>query len=249
MTKNRISLLIERNWRAWQLGCSFGRSATFIVPKVISIAGASRPLSVPDDHGTKNAFIDVLLDDCYGLGGFPQSTKVIVDIGAHVGLFSLAARDRFPRAMIHAYEPNPATWPHLESNVQPLGVVVHREAVGHTRGDGVLVPLEDSVHARIQVQPGGSIRCMDFSTVLHRVGGRIDLLKLDCEGGEWAILSVTAAWSHIRHLTMEFHLWAGYSIDDLRHRLQELGFEISHLEYSGPDFGTLVAHNKQLVAE
>ena len=36
---------------------------------------------------------------------FPDGVASVLDIGAHAGLFSVAARIRFPEAEIHAYEP------------------------------------------------------------------------------------------------------------------------------------------------
>jgi hypothetical protein len=67
------------------------------------------------------------------------------------------------------------------------------------------------------------------------------LIKLDCEGAEWPILRDEASWRQIRFLTMEFHLWAGYSLDELKQAISKLGFQIKHAEMTGPDFGMLLA--------
>ena len=232
---------MARKLAAWKLNCSFKRSAGFCVPSHITIAAKRVPLSVPNDNGTKVAFIDILLDDCYRLGTFPRSTAVIVDIGAHVGLFSIAARRHFPSGVIHAYEPNPAIWTYLEANVQAMDVIIHREAVNHTAGSGVLASHLDSVQTRVELKEGGSIPYIDFESVVKRAGGRIDVLKLDCEGGEWQILSVSEPWQRVRHLTMEYHLWAGYSLADIMERLSTLGFRVTSQVASGLDFGLITA--------
>jgi len=62
------------------------------------VASERREIRLFEDNGSKVAFIDILFDDCYGLRGLPKSVQRILDIGAHAGLFSLAARSRFPNA-------------------------------------------------------------------------------------------------------------------------------------------------------
>ena len=71
------------------------------------------------------------------------------------------------------------------------------------------------------------------------MAGEVDLVKLDCEGAEWEILEDDAAWRSVRNLAMEFHLWAGYTVEELRSRITQLGFRISYLKMTGPNFGLL----------
>ena len=55
------------------------------------------------------AFIDLLIDDCYGIQKLKTKGEVIesiLDIGANVGLFGLSARIAYPKSRIHCYEPN-----------------------------------------------------------------------------------------------------------------------------------------------
>jgi Methyltransferase FkbM domain len=53
----------------------------------------------------------------------------------------------------------------------------------------------------------GNIAQCAFAEAVTRLG-QVDLLKLDCEGAEWAILSDPAPWRSVRSLVMEYHLWA-----------------------------------------
>jgi len=64
---------------------------------------------------------------------------------------------------------------------------------------------------------------------------------MDCEGAEWRILRDEESWKHVRFLTMEFHLWAGYTLEELKSWLEKLGFGIPHIEFTGSDFGLLSA--------
>ena len=54
---------------------------------------------------------------------------VILDIGANCGAYSLRCLEMFPKAVIHAYEPNPVTFEYLRKNCEPR-VLCHNQAVG-----------------------------------------------------------------------------------------------------------------------
>jgi FkbM family methyltransferase len=103
---------------------------------------------MPPEHGVRTAFTDIFLDYCYGLELLPPSISSVMDIGAHIGLFSVAARLRFRHATIHAYEPNPNLRKYLESNAQIAHFSPFYEAVGVTDGRVRLVQEGESVMAR-----------------------------------------------------------------------------------------------------
>jgi hypothetical protein len=87
----RISQLIQRRRNAKQLGIEFKRTANFNVPNSVVINGENIKVSLPPDVGGL-VFIEVLLDDCYGLKNLLQPVHTVLDIGAHSGLFGLAVR-------------------------------------------------------------------------------------------------------------------------------------------------------------
>ncbi len=67
-----------------------------------------------------------------------------------------------------------------------------------------------------------------------------DLLKIDCEGAEYAILPAisTSTYRRIRYIAMEYH---NGRLDDLRMWLKAGGFEI--ISVVGDDVGILKARN------
>jgi FkbM family methyltransferase len=238
---NRLFRLLLRRSRAHRLGVRFSRAAGFAIPRRIVVAGAERAIQLPEDNGSKLAFIDILLDDCYGLRRLPRDVQRVLDIGAHAGLFSLAARNRFPTAEIHAYEPNPQMQSFLSKQADTGRFSFFSQAVGLTDGFVSLKTGADSVHTQAHQSDHGEIQCVSFASAVSRLKGPIDLVKLDCEGAEWEILKDEATWQNVRHLTMEFHLWAGYTLEELKTRITSLGFRIRRLEICGPDFGLLQA--------
>jgi len=201
-------------------------------------------LNLPGDGGTKTAFVDVLMDDCYRLRTFPKTTRTVLDIGAHAGLFSIAGRLAFPNAKIHAYEPNPQMLPFLSNQAETAHFSFFGEAVGLAEGRISLDSGADSVHTRTHRTEQGEIHCTSFASAVARLGGAVDLVKLDCEGAEWEILKDEKTWKDVSNLTMEFHLWAGYTIEELKARIVQLGFEVRHCNLCGKDFGLLQAIRK-----
>lgn len=51
-------------------------------------------------------FFSIFLDDDYFIDRITRPVSTVLDIGANIGFFSIAARKSFPQATIHSYEPN-----------------------------------------------------------------------------------------------------------------------------------------------
>lgn len=211
----------------------------------VRIAGERVPLSFLTGEEAVLQFElgKILFDDCYRLSSIKCDIHHVLDVGGNVGLFAMAARHEFPNAKIHSYEPNPEVVPRLRAHADRLGVAVFQEAVG--RGSG-LVSFQagpNSLHGRIGDGPG-RIAKVGLSKAVERLGGHVDLLKLDCEGAEWEMFEDRTVWGRIRKLVMEYHLWAKPSetVESLTHRLEGLGMRVTRVEPSfNGDFGLLWA--------
>jgi FkbM family methyltransferase len=136
----------------------------------------------------------------------------ILDCGAHVGLASLYFKKRYPRARITAFEADPAIAEVLRGNLQRNGcadVEVVEAAVWTTDG---------SVEFRQEGADSGTIE--GFASGLSGARTRVpslrlarlleaesvDLLKLDIEGSEEAVLrDARATLGSVRVLLMELH--------------------------------------------
>jgi len=241
----RLTTLVRRYLAARRLGLSFHRASTFKLPRRLRLqSGEWLQLKLPEDGGSRTAFIDLLLDDCYGLRRLPRKMRTVADIGCHAGLFSIAARLQWHEAAIHAYDPNPAMQRYWAKHAEQAGFKGHLEAVGLKAGTVSLLTHADSVQTRTQGSVSGEISQISFCEVIERLGGSVDLVKLDCEGAEWEILKDHESWQKVKYLTLEFHLWAGYTLNELGQAVEGLGFNITHKEMSGADFGLLQAARK-----
>ena len=133
------------------------------------------------------------MDDEYKLSLFKnENIKNIVDVGANLGMFSVAARITFRDAKIHSYEPNPNNIPTLGKHGKEFNFEIHEEALGFEAGTGNLtLTTTHDTSARIIKSDidKGVIVLSDLGTVINRFENqKIDLLKLDCEGAEFEIL-------------------------------------------------------------
>ncbi len=239
MFKRFVDLVARKN-RAKKLGIEFQRAASFKMPNDMLINGDRKKVSLPLETGVEVAFVDILLDDCYGLENLPQSIFKVLDIGAHVGLFSIAARNRFPQAIIHAYEPNPYLEKHLQVQAHTVGFDYFMEAVGLEDGKVSLDFHEDSVQTRSRVNEAGEIPQVAFGKAIERLGGSVDLAKADCEGAEWLLFQDEDNWQLIQNLSLEYHLWPDHKHDEIRQVIQKLGFQIKK-QIPIEDYGLLLA--------
>ncbi len=225
MVLQRLFSLIQRRKRAQKLGLKFQRAANFQIPNSLLINGDRKSVSLPIENGVKVAFVEILLDDCYGLEALHQPILNVLDIGANVGLFSIAARNRFPQAVIHAYEPNPYLEKHLKIQADAAGFDYFMEAVGQEDGKVALEFQEDSVLTRSRVHEAGEIPQVAFRNTIERLGGSVDLAKVDCEGAEWLLFQDPEPWQSVQNLSMEYHLWPDHKHDEILQVIQNLGFQ------------------------
>jgi FkbM family methyltransferase len=242
----RVRTWLRRRINSIRFGVPFQRSRNAKLPAHLRLHGTDIKIHAPNEAGVNADFVTIFLDDCYGLldVALPQKARVI-DIGANIGLFSMAARFRFPDATIHAYEPNPRLSAFIRSHASQAKFHFFSEAVALRDGHVALVDRADSNLATTVDSDSSTIPSVAFPRALERIGGHADLVKIDCEGAEWPLLFDSAVWPSIDNVTLEYHLWAatGLTHDDVVRRLEQLGFTItSHVPEETT--GTIRAHRR-----
>jgi FkbM family methyltransferase len=179
---------------------------------------------------------ETFLDRFYERFGTPlQNGWAVVDIGAGIGEYALFAAAGHKGNRVHAYEPFPESFSLLEENcsLNPMdGVEIFMEAVGGQAGTAILdlgsgEPLQFSTESPAQSSNALQVPAISLAEVISRIGGRCNLLKLDCEGAEYAILfsAPDASLQAIDHIVMEYHDGVtAYSHLDLVEFLKHRGF-------------------------
>lgn len=219
--------LIRRHIRARGHGVRFVGMSRTRLPGRMTFAGESKPFAAPAEPLVFADFVNVVLDDDYGLRSIIGSPRTIVDIGANVGFFANFARHLFPTTTIHAYEPSPATAAYARINIKHPLTTLFVEGVAATAGRAEMAELGSSNLARTVASEAGAIVLTGFATVIERIGGWIDLLKIDCEGAEWDVMRDPALFARVGAIRMEYHLVDGRSIEDVERLAAGIGFKVA----------------------
>ncbi len=198
----------------------------------VRIAGKDVELQFPESEKAvfEHEFGEIFIRDCYGIAALPGDIRTILDVGANLGLFTMAAIHRFPNALIHSYEPNAAIEKYLRANLGNFGRQPKMSAVGGKSGMVNLETTGTSLFSVTQLDESGTTPQVSFDEAIESLGGAVDLVKLDCEGAEWEIFKRKDAWKNVQFLVMEYHLWAkpGSTFADVIAALKEIGFEVTH---------------------
>lgn len=239
--------------KCFSWGLFYGKASSVTVPDKLLIGARFRPVKFSDrlEPRFRYEFIDICVNDAYRLKTLPQNEiKSIVDIGANQGIFLLAARKRFPKSILQAYEPNINLSRFLSFNCKEVGAECYYEAVTAEDCKVVLEFADSDLETQVEKTDEGNVIGTSLKTVIARAGGRIDLLKIDCEGGEWELLGLRNEWKKVRYITMEYHLWhgKGHKFEELKTILGDLNFTILFNKPVTEKFGMLLAYNKSFAA-
>ena len=174
-----------------------------------------RPVFIRPGVADRTVFDQVFHDREYDLdlhldSGAPQT---IVDAGANIGLASALLASRYPGARILAIEPESANYALLRRNAAPYANVrpVQAGLWSHAAHLAIENPEEEPWGFRVVETDGPSglaaIGVEDAMRLLDT--DRIDVLKLDIEGAECAVLGACDAWiGRVQTVIVELHPWA-----------------------------------------
>ena len=168
--------------------------------------------------------------------------KLVVDIGANLGAFSVLAA-KCGAKMVTAYEPSEANFDalvtnlatnHVEAVVSPRRLAIAPEhGLVDLTGEGSATHVSGNATAV-------SVPAITLDEALDPFA-QVDVLKMDCEGSEYGIFAAVSdeTLAKIDHLVMEFHgpampHLANLDPDNLGHLVVRLA-EWGHIETRGKD--------------
>lgn len=207
----------------------------------------------PNVPGARVPIYELFAEDAYRfprlLDGLPQGFTAL-DIGAQIGCFTMALARARPDARIHAWEASPHTGEWLTRNVTGNGLAarvrVHHQAVSDH--DGVLEFRDNGsgsgLNGLTAAAESGSllqVPCVPFAEAVARAGGHVDLVKIDTEGGEYAIVlgSPAEAWAGVRRVVLEYHPVPGHSWSELRGFFEGVGLHVVAEDSTTPGWGSV----------
>jgi FkbM family methyltransferase len=192
-----------------------------------------------------NGFDYDVVDEIFARNAYKMgldNVKRVLDLGGNIGLASLFFARSYPGAQICTVEPIPGNLAILESNLKlnHVSVQVVPVAAGGRDGKIRFVISQDprqhsSETSGIRVLATGSSIEVDMVSVpsLMKLMGwaEIDLLKIDIEGGETAVLGGRPDWlKKVRTIIGEGHVGVGYTIEACRTDLEPMGFQVRLLD-------------------
>lgn len=155
-------------------------------------------------------------------------SDVVIDVGASFGLFTALAAQTAKRGKVYAFEPCTEYEAILPSNMRDNGlnnVTVSREAIAGRSGR--MDFLQEHTQATEMVP------CITLDDLLENEKlERCDLLKVDTEGAEYAIIEEGAinVLNRIRRITMEWHRVDNpCQPQELKDFLESSGFHVTTL--------------------
>jgi FkbM family methyltransferase len=170
----------------------------------------ARALAELFDRGTmawKNKHYDPALNGeaAYLARLAPFRPRVLMDVGANVGEWALAAAAAMPEATVHAFEIADSTATELRRNAAPFGarIVVNPFGLSDRYGEILLYATPQSPTAASTVRSAVAVSAADhgITEVLEQTARvvrgdaylaergieHVDLLKVDVEGAEFAV--------------------------------------------------------------
>jgi FkbM family methyltransferase len=140
---------------------------------------------------------------------FDVVPDTVVDLGANIGLTSVWLANRYGCSTLIAVEPLPENVRLLRANLKMnrIAAEVFEAAVGASDDVAPFEPSKDSTAGRLG-SAGVDVRVISMTSLLESLapGSRVDLLKLDIEGGEQALLEGDSDWlEQVRSMIVEFH--------------------------------------------
>jgi FkbM family methyltransferase len=198
-------------------------------------------ITCPNVPGARVPVYEIFAEDCYQVDSFlaPLADRPIkvIDIGAHVGAFACQLAATMPAASIYCFEPSATTADYLRRNIEANGfadrVFVEVAAVSDTSGWGTLADngagsaLNGLVSDDASDSAATKVATTTFDDVVAAIGAPVDVVKIDCEGGEYdAVLgSSPASWAGVSRVVLEYHPHPKYGWPQLRDWFAEQGLE------------------------
>lgn len=210
------------------------------------LRASGEPLVVRHGHGALELVHEIFRAGCYdpptALATLIGPDPRILDVGANVGVFTAFARRRWPQATIVMVEADP-------DNVSALERFVESDASGRIEVIAAAASTtDDPVHFKAGHGTGSRIATtgpMTTAVDVLPLFARVDLVKLDIEGGEWPILrDPRLADLQDTTLVMEYHAYGTDGrppLDLATELLTQAGFSVGHERPNYWGHGTLWA--------
>lgn len=225
-----MSQWVRDGWRRWQLRCK-GVRVDLRTTLEFSPPGADEWAYHPDGLSPSSVVYS------FGVG---QNIRLDLDLIHRFGL------------TVHAFDPTPKACAWLRTQSLPAEFRFHPIGIAAFDGEQTFyAPRRANSFDYTSIprsldcaQPVLRAPVRRLSTLMRELGhGRVDLLKLDIEGGEYAVIADLARSSRLQlpaQVLVEFHhnfpaVGFGRTLTAVR-QMQAMGYHIAHISRRGLEF-------------
>jgi len=181
----------------------------------------------------------------------------IIDIGAHIGVFSLYASVLCPKSNVLALEPEPSNFQLLKENLRLnkiKNVTPIKSALIACKESKTELYLSTNTHNHSTNKPINqstsiTVPATNLEKIIkqHKLS-KIGILKMDIEGAEFQIISNIQypIFDLIQNMVIEYHETEKNKRADLENTIRSHGFSVEHFpNHFDKKLGLLIARNKR----
>lgn len=189
-----------------------------------------------------------------------DENDIVVDIGAHIGIFSVFASELAKKGKVYSFEPVPENFKILKENIElnkKKNIIPINKAVSskigkkeffisktNTGGGSLYLNNKEKKHEiKINVSTSSLKDIMRINKIK-----KIDFLKMDCEGEEYEILfnCPDKILKSVKKISMEYHnIDDKYNFSSLKVFLEKKGFRVKLGKQTKSGIGILYALNQK----
>jgi FkbM family methyltransferase len=176
----------------------------------MSLPNTKFPISLRKNTSDLPTFKQVFLDNQYNYN-YDSNTKIIIDAGANIGLFSVFMKNIIPQAKIICIEPDQENFNQLKTNLKYYENIFYENAGlwyknvklkiydKHNAGKWGMVVEEDNLN--------GTIDAISINSIIDKYNiDKIDILKIDIETSEKYLFSKNYSWlASVKLIIIELH--------------------------------------------
>ena len=238
--------------------------------EVILWGGTKFKIRADNPTPDREVIQDIWLKNNYRINkNYLSSKGTVIDIGAHIGVFSVYAALLRKDILVYSYDPEPLNFSFLkqniainklENNIKPFQLCVcgssgikllyeGKSSSGHT-----IVPNDLSI--KKQDRKVHQVQCITLEQIFLKEQVELcDFLKIDCEGCEYDILLKTPAriFKKMKRISLEYHDgFTEHNHKELVELLEKEKFNVKIVKSNSPkllpyELGYLYAVNKRFI--
>lgn len=213
----------------------------------------TRLIHPADQIGLVGTILELWYDQVYSSGDFFRAGErdVVVDIGAHIGLFSIWVANRYRDVRVFSLEPCNENFRCLVANINSLNtvsIVALQTAVSGEYGWGIMQESTgrsfDYQLCQVDSECDNAVKTIPLDGIFDLVkSDHISFVKMDIEGAEFEAFSAVGDDSlrRIDRLSIEYHENIKPGVLDLLTRRLEPTHRLKVYPKEGQEYGILFA--------